>query len=318
MQATLDTIGHLRLRDIAIPASHDSGIDTLSKRKGGVPYNTVTQSRPIYSQLRAGARVFDIRPVLRNGEFVTAHLHTTCHPRRKEPCQRRTAVGGYGRTIQEIINDINHFNAEYPGELIILNISHDMNASNNYNGFRPNEWQQFYDQISQITDLFKPTQYLHTEYDPSDLLISSFIQPGSHSTVLLRRGGNPADYISTTTPFAYVFDHHWWIQGSWSETRNTLFLIKDQLQKLAEWTRHDMFQAVWTLTQQGAMVINVGRTEHSILNLAKRARKTLYAHLWPALSSDRYPNIVEIDDFKDSHVTALCMAINRAFANPDT
>ena len=66
------------------------------------------------------------------------------------------------------------------------------------------------------------------------------------------------------------------------------------------------------------MVINVGRTEHSILNLAKRARKILYAHLWPALSSHRYPNIVEIDDFKDSHVTALCMAINRAVANPDT
>jgi len=307
----------LRLRDIAVPASHDSGIDILTKRKGGVPYNTVTQSRPIYDQLKAGARVFDIRPVLRKGKFVTAHLHITCHTRGKNPCGKRTTIGGYGRTMQDIIDDINRFNAEYPGELIILNIGHDMTSSNNYQGFRPDEWQQFYDQMSQIRDLFQPSQDLPEHYDPSDLPISSFIQPSSRSTVLIRRGGKPGDSVATSTPSAYIFDHHWWIKGSWSETHNTRALIHDQLQKLAGWTRDNMFQSVWTLTQTGAMVIDVARIDHSILNLAKRARMVLYAHLWPVLRRGRYPNFIEIDDFKDAHVTALCMAINRVFANPD-
>jgi len=40
----------------------------------------------------------------------------------------------------------------------------------------------------------------------------------------------------------------------------------------------------------------------------------LFSKLWPAISENTYPNLIEVDDFHNSQFTALAMAINNKYA----
>jgi hypothetical protein len=101
---------------------------------GGIAHNTQTQSGNIYQQLTNGARWFDIRPVHRYGEWYTGHFSTV---------KVLGAVGGMGRMIPDIIADINKFTTQNPGELIILDLSHEMDCASSWiDHLSPELWQK--------------------------------------------------------------------------------------------------------------------------------------------------------------------------------
>lgn len=260
MQATIKTIGSKSLREFSMPASHDSGMSEVTGLYGGVRHNTITQTRDIFSQLCFGARHFDIRPIRFRSSFWTGHFSKT----------RSGAVGCTGRSLSQIVDDINRFNAQYPGELIILDISHDMNAKQRFQPFSRVEWQELYKVLSQISDLWKSAPASHAE-DLSTIPISAFITPGSQSAVLVRLPDEaPAPslaYIPEDPAFAaaetsdsssdidvdaprssttnvtripsrplareaFLPAHRLPRSGSWSDTTSPAFLSSDQLSKL--------------------------------------------------------------------------------------
>ena len=178
MQSTLSNIGSKTLREIAMPESHDSGMSQMTHWDGGVPHNSLTQFVNVYQQLVFGARFFDIRPVLSHGKFYTGHYSKVLS----------SQAGASGRTINDIVKDINRFTSEHPGELIILDLSHDMNRDKGYRKLAPMEWHKLFGILKGINDL-----WVGSNSAPDDLTtlpLSTFITPGSKSTVLIRIPGS--------------------------------------------------------------------------------------------------------------------------------
>lgn len=117
------------LKDLVIPGSHDSGtffldqnmeigpdessaIQTLGSIFGKVAKSvihswSVTQSMTIYEQLLSGIRYLDLRVAYRAEEKTIRVLH-----------------GLYGWTIDQVLDEVNRFVANYPKEIVILDFNH--------------------------------------------------------------------------------------------------------------------------------------------------------------------------------------------------
>lgn len=117
-----DHIGDRKLRDIALPGSHDSGMNKNDLHSCHIASecNTVTQTGNIGAQLDRGARYFDIRPV----------IHTNSKP--TDWCTGHFQLfhggfwGCYGEDRNSIIDDLLDFfsHGNHLNELVILNVSH--------------------------------------------------------------------------------------------------------------------------------------------------------------------------------------------------
>ncbi|KAH7356740.1 hypothetical protein BKA65DRAFT_524083 [Rhexocercosporidium sp. MPI-PUGE-AT-0058] len=172
MQATLPTIGSKSLREIAMPAGHDAGMSQVTRAYGGIAHNTQTQSVHVYQQLIYGARWLDIRPVIRKGRWYTNHL--------------TGSIGAFGRTIADIIKDINRFTKENPGELIVLDLTHEMDRKNWKPRLTPAQWKMLYDLLYYGLDDFWTIDQMDLPDDLSSVPIETFVQAGSKSAVLVR------------------------------------------------------------------------------------------------------------------------------------
>ncbi|KAI8409226.1 hypothetical protein FOFC_09061, partial [Fusarium oxysporum] len=121
MQSIKSVIEDRRLDQIVMPGTHDSGISKITNGllSLGSAKNTQTQNLNINGQLKAGARWFDLRiasihkPGNDNYDFWAVHVNEE----RGEP-----AIGGSGEKLNEVIEEINAFTSESPGEVIILQV----------------------------------------------------------------------------------------------------------------------------------------------------------------------------------------------------
>ena len=117
------------LKDLVIPGSHDSGtffldqnmeigpdessaIHTLGSIFGKVAKSvihswSVTQSMTIYEQLLSGIRYLDLRVAYR-----------------AEDKKIRVVHGLFGWTIDQVLDEVNRFVANYPKEIVILDFNH--------------------------------------------------------------------------------------------------------------------------------------------------------------------------------------------------
>jgi hypothetical protein len=103
MQERLSTLGNTKLRDLVLPASHDSGMYLP-----GIAALGKTQQLSLYGQLNAGVRYFDLRPkwISRSRQFVIYHNFIP------------------GPYLSEVLDDVYRFAMEEHQELIILKFSH--------------------------------------------------------------------------------------------------------------------------------------------------------------------------------------------------
>ncbi|OBR10453.1 mutanase [Colletotrichum higginsianum IMI 349063] len=114
MSSIRDSIKDRKLKHVVMPGTHDSGMSKIGKYKwGGTEANTRTQGGGIYTQLRAGARYFDLRPatVPADGGFHLFHV---------VDWDALVVLGASGVTLNEVVDDVNKFTSESPGEVIIF------------------------------------------------------------------------------------------------------------------------------------------------------------------------------------------------------
>jgi hypothetical protein len=317
MQATLSTIGNRTIREISMPLSHDAGMSEVKSSPwfGGVWHNVCTQDAIVQEQLQYGARWFDIRPFNRDGNWLTGHFSTSLG---------NNHVGGAGRSINDIVDGINSFTSQHPGEFIVLEISHELSYDHAKlyqwkDKFTHSEWMGLYDKLARINELWAPSEDVFNSL-PSDLTtvpMSTFIKPGSRSAVIIRipDGAPPAIGINSN---AFIHENRLVWTGSFSDTRDPSNLRKDQLAKLTtDRASRDRppHRSTWTITQKGTAVTDVAYWKSSIIGLSYLAHRVLLGDLWAHLTKDTYPNLIEIDNFHNSHVTAMCMAINDHYVN---
>ncbi|KAJ8059703.1 hypothetical protein OCU04_011351 [Sclerotinia nivalis] len=176
MQSTLSTLSPKSLREITMPMSHDAGANIVTHPLNGpgTLHNTQTQSHSIYWQLVHGARWLDIRPALYRTKWMTYHGSFAAG----------SMWGATGQSIESMIEDINYFTRKYPGELIVLDISHDANAKRKWSGFSEDDWMKFYGVLNGIYDLWVEPQ--GSQWDLSSVPFGTFVKEGGKSTVLVR------------------------------------------------------------------------------------------------------------------------------------
>ncbi|KAI8286540.1 hypothetical protein K4K60_000331 [Colletotrichum sp. SAR11_57] len=100
------------VKRVIMPGAHDAGMSVIGKYQwGGTSMDTQTQAYGIAEQLELGARYFDLRPAIADGEF---HIFHVTDPR------ATVILGASGVTLQNVIHDINNFYLSHPGEVVFL------------------------------------------------------------------------------------------------------------------------------------------------------------------------------------------------------
>lgn len=320
MQASLPTIGDKTLREISMPLSHDSGMSEIKHGPWlGVWRNTCTQTATVLQQLQYGARWFDIRPFLRDGKWFTGHFSSSTP-------NDSHFVGGAGRSIDDIVQDINNFASQNPGEFIVLELTHEIihdkskPIEHHWNiSFSDSNWLDLYDKLAGINQLWTPSNDIFNSL-PSDLTsvpMSTFIQPGSKSAVIIRIPDN-APAAKGDKAKAFIHENRLVWTGSYSDTNDPAYLERDQLAKLVSdrpSRDHPPHRSTYTITQNVAQVLDAANWKTSIVGQSYRAHRVLLGDLWDHLSRDTYPNLIEIDNLHNSQVAAMCMAINDRYAD---
>lgn len=122
MKSIYEAIKDRQIQHVVMPGTHDAGMSTISGQilSGGISENTQTQGLNIYNQLRAGSRYFDLRigsvhSITDTSDYSFWTLHVNDET-------AEVAVGNSGESLDDIINEINQFTAENPGEVIFFHV----------------------------------------------------------------------------------------------------------------------------------------------------------------------------------------------------
>ncbi|KAJ4291375.1 hypothetical protein N0V88_005968 [Collariella sp. IMI 366227] len=103
MRQLKDIIRDREVRHIVMPGTHNSGMSTISGKimGGGIDANTQNQGNNILEQLRIGD----------DYEFYVAHVPDE---------MTESLTGNTGQPLYDILDEINMFTSENPGEVIFL------------------------------------------------------------------------------------------------------------------------------------------------------------------------------------------------------
>ncbi|XP_014272700.1 uncharacterized protein [Halyomorpha halys] len=297
MKNNYGILGRRTLKQICILGSHDSGMSEYKKGTAlAHPCNVLTQSYPIRDQLKFGARYFDIRPVLDNGEFVTGHYS-------KLP--GHNYQGGNGQSIKSIIDEINQFITTH-NELVLVRLSKSLNSGKS-RSFDSEEWERLFHMLDGTKNLFYTSN--GKVYLPG-VTLEQFTNKGSKGAVLYiineagvslgSRLGKGYFYYSNLDPYS-----------KYSNTHKLNNMMKDQINKMKDFSRNSYFLLSWTLTQgakhSGLCRVHMGK---SIKELAAEANSKVW-EIVQEVNSFAFPNILYVDNIKDSSFVNVVMEINK-------
>ncbi|KAF2023112.1 PLC-like phosphodiesterase [Setomelanomma holmii] len=303
MQSIYSQISCLSLRELTMPGSHDAGMSKLDGGAGGTPVNTLTQRLDIAGQLKYGSRYFDIRPVLASGRWKTGHYSFSD--------LLGAWVGGNGQDMRSIIDQVNAFTANKK-ELVILYMTHGYDTDHWTNEKDAGLTQAQWDEL--LTGLTNPTSGIKNRLTGvggvKDVTLYRLNQltTNSATVIIVVDENTKSGQKVSTLRFADqgIFNGAQFPKSeSYSNTNDQEKMANDQLVKMkAQRTTPTSNMSVlsWTLTQ--------GITT-SIIDNAENVNQALPELLWPATSTNTYPNILYVDAYPDNgDVAALAMAIN--------
>ncbi|CAH1392365.1 unnamed protein product [Nezara viridula] len=298
-----DILGRRSLKEICIPGSHDSGMSTLTKSTAlADSCNVLTQKFPIKDQLQFGARYFDVRPVLDNGEFVTGHYIKLVGSHYQ---------GGNGQSIKSILDEINNF-ISTQNELVLVRLSKSLNTQKS-RPFDSDEWERLFQMLDNTKNLFSTPD--ETICLP-EVTLDEFTNNGTKGAVLYiiyetgvhlgARLGNGYFYYSNLDPYS-----------KYSNTHDLNAMMNDQIQKMKDNSRKKYFLLSWTLTQgfMNSAFCKLGIGGKSIEKLSEEANRKLKA-IVPKVNSNAFPNILYVDYIQDSSVLETVMEINNRIDHP--
>jgi len=305
MQSNLGLLGSRPLRGLCMPGAHDAGMSIFSGGTiGASACNVVTQSRGLAGQLETGARYFDIRPVIAGGAYVAGHYSDTGRPLGWQ--------GGNGQSIDSMIADINAFLSQNK-ELVILNISHDLNTDvgePDYRALNQDEWTALLSKLTGLENRFNAD----ADADLSTRPLGDFIGDAAAAVVLIVRPSGSGISLGEYAGQGFFTGNAFPVFDSYSGTNDLNVMITDQLQKMqAHKNGADAppFLLSWTLTQSATQAVTcVTGISSSIIDLARSANPRIYSDLVPHCTDQCFPNILYIDDMSNQNIVALAMSIN--------
>lgn len=281
------------LKQLTLLGSHDAGMSELHAFAGPVTKgNVLTQAVNIAKQLELGTRYFDIRPVITGGRFACGHYNKDCG----------LCVGGNGQFLDDIIDQVNNF-CRGKRELVILNISHDVNTDVGfgcYRNFTETEWNRLFYSLLKINNLCTCNKDLCNKEGQGKTIEELTV---NGSTVVVRLASESAVHVARRLPQdlsqKFCMQDDFAIYDDYTGTTEFGEMCKDQFQKMQEQASKmgSLFLLSWTLTQGIQEAVNsIISSDMSILSFAETANMHLDGYLFNEMNSKHiYPNIVYID-----------------------
>lgn len=239
MHELLPVIGGRRLKHICMPGSHDSGMSELTLASTlANEGNTRNQYLDIYGQLLRGARWFDIRPCAAgdNGPY-TCHMSVWADRSTFESTQ-----GGRGLKIDALIEQINKFMDEHPGELVILDINNEAGFNTGINLARfptmtPADWKpilaMFKNKIRKPCSNLPPVGNRAEYAFLTDLTLNDYIADGKGCVLSVIRKSIPGLSESDSAPaLGYYHSSLFPTKGEYSNSDSSVLLAQDQISRL--------------------------------------------------------------------------------------
>ncbi len=231
MQDRLNELGTKTLSELALPASHDSGM-----YQNGLAILAKTQDLSIYGQLEAGTRYFDLRPKWTGSKFVIYHGPIN------------------GPDFSEVLNDAKKFCQEGHKELAILKLSH-------FDDIDSSHYSTLMDQIEAAIGPWL-VKSIPNGKRLADITLNDYVQNGPAMLVVVD-GSLP---VQQPRPGFWVYRN--WDSSSAAEGDLTVFdkysdttdfdkMKQDQFQKFEDFDGKckkdpnvpcDLFLLSWTLT----------------------------------------------------------------------
>lgn len=287
------------LSDICIPGSHDAAMYITQYCTAFANHgNTQTQYLTMKNQLEAGLRIYDVRPVLYKGEFLTEH------------CTRCDGLGCKGDALRNILRDTRTFLDQHR-ELVILQITHYCHTSPTDTALLNLLREELGDRIYRnTTDATGLKNFIN-------IPLEKIIGDDGHGKVLLILENGP------NTPEAQA--EGWFHQslipmaGGWSNDNQYPELQQHQLNSFAAYKKNGeaLFQFCWQITQHNAQAVRGAFDPNSPTSIRKGAAHA-NAQL-PALVDSlinagtihpgKIPNIIW-DDLGDTLVTRQCIKLS--------
>lgn len=201
MSDNIKELGDLPLRYILLPGSHDAGMSvSVDNTPLGTREVTQTQTKSVLEQLRLGVRVFDIRPIMCNGEIKTGHygkvdelgflqsvadIFVTHAP-------NFTWQGANGQSLKEVLDNVNEFTST-SNELIVLQIAgwSLFNRDRDFKDFDDDDYHRLFSQLGSLSAPWNIIKFGLTEKYLPNMPLSQFISiPGG-------RGGRAAVVVTS-------------------------------------------------------------------------------------------------------------------------
>ncbi|MDC9589059.1 hypothetical protein PSI23_06935 [Xenorhabdus sp. XENO-10] len=301
MQDYSNILGELPINKLCIPGSHDAGMSTVTWKTTLVSEcNTLTQSNDVLGQLKLGIRYFDIRPVLSDGKFFTGHYRDII-----------VWEGANGESIESIVNGINLF-TESHNELIMIRLDHSLNLDvgfwHKYRPFNKTEWFDLFSQLVNIKHLY----YHNGTENISNLTLNSLTNNGTRPAVLFFIENKKADIdLEQYKNYGFFYLSELDMYHLYSNTNSAFQMGSDQIKKMKDYAPKQYFELSWILTQDPLQASTCATTLSSdIKHLANKANSKLVEYLYQHITDTVYPNIILIDNVRDTVATTFALAIN--------
>jgi hypothetical protein len=298
----------IRLVDLALPRSHDTGTYILNACDvGATECNTQTQHLTMQGQLEAGVRFFDIRPVLNDDEYFTYH-RIGCGD-----------LGCDGDSMANVLSQTREF-LDAHAELVVFEVGHLCRTSATDETL-----------VALIADAFGERLYRETEPTQGTSPPGPFIQrplrdilPAASATgkvVVLWSGLSDTVALRAEGRFAESFIP---IKGSYSNAQEVDPLIVDQKEKYAAFTHDEaaLFKLSWTLTMNAELTVGClfSDAAPTLATMAGQAHAALPGVLNGLVESGgiapgAIPNLISLDFVAPEmfeHVLALTLLNVRA------
>ncbi|KAL9609491.1 MAG: hypothetical protein Q9167_005740 [Letrouitia subvulpina] len=282
MHVNLDKWQNRTVRQLCVPASHDSGMSLVTwKTRLASVLSIITQYNSVYAQLNNGVRYFDLRPVFHNGQWVSGHYT---------------------------------FTSEDHHELIVMSVSHvqvinDQGAFDKLNkgDFRDpklEEWNNLLGRFETLQQRWSKASNDLMQVPLKDF-IGPFEGPWQLAVVLLLD-----DSVDIGTRAGMFHNSTWpWNYSDWQRSESDR-LNDFKTAALKPGARPYSYSGCHTQTTEEAIACNLGQSSKSVLKLSENPKNKLFTELFPACTENLYPRSLTMDAIDSSDLAALCLAIN--------
>lgn len=298
MQDLLETYPNATLKDICIPRAHDAGIYELNYCLLGNGCNTQTQYLDMKSMLESGVRLFDVRPVLRDGILWTYHA-TGCG-----------GLGCDGASLESFLQQTKDYLDNHK-ELVLFDFSNFCDVGSQDAIF-----------LNLLNNILQDRIYTD-DGSNTNLFMNRPIQDilGQNETkgkiVLMMDGLTSASENRAEGYFAHSYFRE---SGSYANKFEFDEMLADQLTKFNNYDENSntVFSLSYTLTLNDSLAFDCAanpETATSIESLSIDARSKLATTIdnWitnQIITKGKIPNILSID-YANTTVTEQCIKISK-------